>query len=267
MTISIILFVLLASTALFAIFCLQKTQKAVSENTQSKNELANVSGKLAQFKTELSNAKEELVRKNRALEEARDVARKKLRKSALKSGSDEAIGGREENNETELERHQKTFAALEMQLRATQDDAERTKLSAKEAIEKEFEGKIKQLSDDNRKLSQEVSSLRNAQKSKRNAALGKLSVTVDALPEDIQEELARLLRKSEQHERLHAVAQGKFQLAQERFGELQKRYFAVCRELALAVGQDPTVSNGEARHTAEALIKASEESVLEPKAE
>jgi hypothetical protein len=74
----------------------------------------------------------------------------------------------------------------------------------------------------------------------------------------VVQELARYYRKSEELERLYNVTQGQVQLAQDRILELQRRYFAVCREMAVAAGGAATISDDDARKTAEALLARSD---------
>jgi len=53
------------------------------------------------------------------------------------------------------------------------------------------------------------------------------------VPAPVVQELSRYYRKGDEFERLYNMSQGKIQLANDRFQELQKKYFAVCRELAV----------------------------------
>lgn len=259
---SIILFVLLSCAVLFSIFAGTRAQKATQVMQRMKQELEGLQGKANQLKNELAQAKEDVLRKSRALDEAREIARKKLRKSAQKEAQlDNELSTLAGDND-ETERLKKTCAALELQLKNTLQHAEMMKTQATQVVKEEFESQVRELSESNKKLASELNSIRQTQKQKREHSLGQLQLDAKTLPETAQEELARLLRKAEQHERMHAVAIGKFQLAQERYAELQKRYFAVCRELALAVGQDTNALPEQAQHMAEAIIAASEKNTL-----
>ncbi|MDA0712637.1 MAG: hypothetical protein O2897_01445 [bacterium] len=73
--------------------------------------------------------------------------------------------------------------------------------------------------------------------------------------------MAKMLRKLDNYEKMYGVTQGKLQMSQERFSEMQKRYFAVCRELALAVGSDEKTDDVEARNIAENIIITSDEAL------
>src|SRR5260221_13993756 len=67
-------------------------------------------------------------------------------------------------------------------------------------------------------------------------------IDLKTLPDEAAGEFARVYRKAEHHERLHGIARAKLHLAQEKFTDLQKRYFAVCRELAVAVGKNESIA-------------------------
>lgn len=57
------------------------------------------------------------------------------------------------------------------------------------------------------------------------------------LPSNVVMEMIKFYKRAKQYERLYGLTRGKVQLAQERYFDLQRRYFAVCRELALMAGK------------------------------
>jgi hypothetical protein len=79
-------------------------------------------------------------------------------------------------------------------------------------------------------------------------------IDLKTLPDEAACEFARVFRKAEQHERLHGIARAKLHLAQEKFTDLQKRYFSVCRELAVAVGNQNDIEPTAARDIAEKIV-------------
>lgn len=96
------------------------------------------------------------------------------------------------------------------------------------------------------RLGKEVDSYKEKQKrreAQERASREALPPELQQLPETVLPQVARVYRKAEQNEQLLALGRGKLQLVQERLGELQKRYFTVCRELALAT--NPPDQNGE----------------------
>lgn len=64
-----------------------------------------------------------------------------------------------------------------------------------------------------------------------------LPMDLQKLPQHVLPELARVYRKAQHNEQLLALTRSKLHIAQEKNSELQKRYFSVCRELAMHSSQ------------------------------
>jgi hypothetical protein len=56
----------------------------------------------------------------------------------------------------------------------------------------------------------------------------------------------------------------KLQLAQEKFTDLQKSYFSVCRELAVSVGKNEDIDVKDARDVAEKIVMEQEQETAHP---
>lgn len=229
--------------------------------------------KLEAARAELQQAKDEIQRKQKQLEEAREEARKKLRREGKKAEREnEEAKMTTDPRDVEIQGLKKGMAALESQLNAAKRDAEQ-KTAELERVRGEARGHLEgaeRMSSDARsredKLAEENSALKRtldelrAAKRKENERpdVPGTSLDLKALPVDAVQELARFFRKGEEFERLYHVAQGQAQLAQDRYLELQRRYFAVCRELALAAGV--TAGNdAEAKQAAEGLVKGTDQ--------
>jgi hypothetical protein len=68
------------------------------------------------------------------------------------------------------------------------------------------------------------------------------------------QELARFFRKGEEYERLYTVAQSQLQLEKDRFLELQRRYFAVCREMAIQAGLPANMTDADIKSRTDELV-------------
>jgi len=224
--------------------------------------------KLASLRHEMGSLREDLLKKAKALDESRDAAKKKLRKEAQKGGRGEGAdesAGAAASDDAATQELRKMISALEMQLAGMKTETQKEWNLEKINLLKEhasavdnMNAKIAALEDEREKLT----SLRQ----KRRKDLADAKIPVDTLSDDVVDEMARLYRKAEQYEALNGMARGKLQLAQERYADLQKRYFAVCRELALgAMGSGtapaaaaPGVSDDVIAEQAEAMVAVSD---------
>lgn len=220
--------------------------------------------KFSSSKKEYSSMKEDLSKKSKMLEEARDIAKRKLRKEGIKANN-EAESSAGSTEDSEIDRLQSALEAMKSQLGSMQNqsniEANQARLEAKTDFNKElvtYKQEIDKLNDQLGRRKQD------ADKQKRTLKQSLPTIDIDALSEDAAKEIARLLRKSENYEKMHAASQGKLQLSIERFTEMQKRYFAVCRELALAVGGEANASEERARIIAEDIVAASDTLVFAP---
>ncbi len=263
MTITVILLLALALAILFAFACQAKTKEAFRTASEVKKVSETQDGKLANLRQELSGLREELARKNKALDEARDMAKKKLRKQAQKDDNDDARElSLDSASGEESERLKKTLQAVELQMRSMQEEIEKAKQAARTEAAQEFEQKANSYKEEIRRLDNQLRTHSNrAAKNKEGLQEAGFAIDLEALPANVVAELAKLYRKSQNTEKVWGLTQGKLQMAQERFAELQKRYFAVCRELAVVAGREHSIAEEEARDVAEDIIAKAEEEV------
>lgn len=211
--------------------------------------------KIQSSKDELRKSKEELEREKTSLRDAREQTKKKLRRAqaeVLPTTSPEAA-----MTDKLIEDKEKALLAMETQIeqlkkeQTNTEDIVRAKLSS-ELAHKEQE-KDKQIDELKKKISDLQEELK---KQKRLLRPEGNKIDLKSLPDEAAGEFARVFRKAEQHERLHGIARAKLHLAQEKFTELQKRYFSVCRELALLAGANgkADVEPTAAREIAEKLV-------------
>lgn len=233
---------------------------------------ADLEKKLADARAELAAAKEETQRKQKQLEETREEAKKKLARAGRKAERDEETSKAPDPRDVEIQGLKRGLSSLESQLNLAKRDVEkaqadldRVRNDAKADVEGAAKGrdaersKTMNLAEENAALKKTLEELRQSKKKEaERPEIPGTSLDLKNLPPDAVQELARYFRKGEEFERLYAVAQGQLQLAQDRFLELQRRYFAVCRELALAAGAQPQ-SDEEAKRLAEGAVAGSDQ--------
>lgn len=244
----ILMIVLVLNIALLTLIFLVSNRRFGNLNTELAN--ARVAKKLAEekfssFRQELSVLKEENAKKTKQLEELRDNAKRRLRKDAQKQDMTEIENMTESSNPT---------PSFDLALKTVQQQAQEAHQEELNKLKAHYQERVAKLEN---QLGQRK---QNAEKSKKSLE-DKLIAPVEGLPEDVILELGRFQRKAEHAEKLLAATRGKLQMSQERFSEMQKRYFGVCRELALASGQALGASDEEIRNQAEDLVAVTEKGI------
>lgn len=232
--------------------------------------------RIDELRAELTSAKEDSTRKQHLLEEVREEAKKKLRRDGKKadrtSAEEQQKGTGMDPRDVEIQGLKKGLASIESQLNQTKTELlqataalDQLRGDAKGATEgavharDEERTKSRSLAEENSNLKRTLDELRAAKKKdSERPELPGTALDLKALPPEAVQELARYFRKGEEFERLYAVTQGQVQLSQDRYQELQRRYFAVCRELALAAGQKPS-TDAEAKSTAEGVVAGTDQ--------
>lgn len=226
-----------------------------------------VDDRLEALRKELGNTKEELQKKTKALEAAKEEARKKARREGKKAKAEEQTRDKadmprtDEASDAESKRLKKALAAVEQQLATLRAEADAEKDQAVADAKAELASALADSKEKAAASQQRLDELRATIKRKEDSrpAVPGSSLDLKALPKEAVEELARYYRKGEEFERLYGVSQGKLLLSQERQQELQRRYYAVCRELALLAGHvEDAGSDEEARQIAETVVNRSD---------
>ena len=262
--------------SLFAVLFYKKSEgaPALARGGGSSRSGADLEDKLEGVRKELHKAKEDLGRKDKQLEEAREQARLKARREAKKDAreqTDDKKGG-SDPRDVEIQSLRKGMAALEAQLNQIKHKAEEVEQTSTqrseqsradvEAAQRSVDGernRRKSLEDENSALKRTLEDLRGAmKKAEQRPDIPGSTLDLKSLPPPAVQELSRYFRKGEEFERLHTVAQSQLQLEKDRFLELQRRYFAVCRELAVRAGLPANASEGELTRQAEAEVDAAE---------
>ncbi|MCP4503070.1 MAG: hypothetical protein GY822_24295 [Deltaproteobacteria bacterium] len=231
--------------------------------------------KLKAAKKELATAKDSLNKKIKQLEEMRIASQKKAKKDAKKTSQKDAAeqsakdsdasGSDDEKNR----KHTQEVTKLKQALKTLEGEVSRAQNDAKDAVQNAESEALDQMS---KKLAtqKEAANSSNAAKSKIQKTLDELRDSIkkksEARPDvegsgldlkvldtEVVQELAKFYRKGEHFEKLYHVNQGQLQLAKDKNQELQKRYYAVCRELAVAATDKKDVSEEDAVRLAEAV--------------
>ena len=229
--------------------------------------------KLAEARTEASGAKEKLQAKQKEFDEFKESARQKAKREGKKEAreAEDASKKGTDPRDVEIQSLRKGMAALESQLNnlkreqanasaSATDRRDRTAAEvagAKEAAAGERD-KRQSIEQENAQLKATLDELRSAmKKADARPDVPGTALNLKELPTPAVQELSRFFRKGEEFERLYTVSQSQLQLEKDRYLELQRRYFAVCREMAVKTGAPVNASDAE---IAKAAHEALEES-------
>lgn len=211
--------------------------------------------KVESSRNELRKNKEELERERGALRDARELNKKKLRRQSMAEMDPQTSPSEAIMTDKALEDSQKAIVALEAQIAQLQKERNQNEDTLRANLSTELSKKEKEKSGEIEELTKKIAELQDElKKQKRLMRPEGVKVDLKTLPDEAASEFARVYRKAEQHERLHGIARAKLHLAQEKFTELQKRYFSVCRELAVLAGNSGDVEPKDARTIAEKLV-------------
>jgi hypothetical protein len=228
--------------------------------------------KLAEVRSDLAAQKDKLVAKQKEVDDLKEQARTKARREGKKeqaaAAETEAKAKGPDPRDVEIQSLRKGMAALESQLNAVKRDAASAVAAetsvtqrsaaevegAKKAAETERQTRAR-LEDENASLKKTIDELRAAiKKVDARPDVPGTALNLKELATPVVQELARFFRKGEEFERLYTVAQSQLQLEKDRTLEIQRRYFAVCRELAVVAGAPANVAESVAVQAAEAVV-------------
>lgn len=226
--------------------------KGLLKHAQEKN--IQLENKLETSRDDLKKSKEELEREKNALREARELNKKKLRRYG--SEMDQVTPPHEADMTNKaFEDNQKAILAMEAQIDQLKKDQGHHEEAIRASLAEEMEKKQREKNSEIDELKKKISDLQDELKKQRRLMRPEGNkIDLKTLPDEAASEFARVYRKAEQHERLHGIARAKLHLAQEKFTELQKRYFSVCRELAVLAGNKDDIEPKTAREIAEKIV-------------
>lgn len=254
MTMIIVLLVLITVGLMLFFMQRQGLVKAKNMLKLEQEKRIELEKKLDLVRIDFKKSKEELEKGKLALKEARELAKKKIKRKM--EGDNEPHDGSEiAMTAKALEDSYKAISALEIQMETLKEDQQKNETVLKSELLDKFSQEIlaknKEIDDLKIKLNE---SLEEVKRQKRLMRPEGQKIDLKSLPDEAAAEFSRIYRKAEQHERLHGIARAKLHLAQEKFTELQKRYFNICRELALLSGHKEELDATKARDIAEDLV-------------
>jgi DNA repair exonuclease SbcCD ATPase subunit len=248
----IICAVVIALAIMVVIYDRQSLDKTKGILRRAQEQLVELEQKVTSSRDELQRKREELERGKNELRETRELSKKKLRRQ---SEQEKNYQGEAVMSYSGSDDHQLAINALESQIELMKKEQTMNEEEIRKSLDEEFKKRESSKEGEIEKLKAKIAELEDDLKKKKRLLHPEgYKLDLKSLPDETAGEFARLFRKAEQHERLHGIARAKLQLAQEKFTDLQKRYFAVCRELALSMGKEENIAPKEAREVAEGLV-------------
>lgn len=217
--------------------------------------------KITESRNNLKKSKDELEQQKNALQDARELSRKKLKKQALADNDQPSLPNEAMMNDKAFEDNQKAIKAMEEQVEQLKKEKARTEDDIRASLAVEMSKQESEKDKEIESLKKKFASLEEELKSKKKLLRPEgIKIDLSTLPDEAAGEFARVYRKADHHEKLHGIARAKLHLAQEKFAELQKRYFSVCRELAMLSGnKDDSLEPSQVRDIAEKMVSEHKE--------
>jgi hypothetical protein len=257
--------------AVVAVYSLTRANAAESARRALWDKTQELEKRVATVQEELNSAREEGKRKALALDESREKLNKARRRDEPKAEKDKPGP-----DPAAVAKYANAAEAAEKRAKAAEQKAQQMAEAAKAQVQREMQGQVDELK---RKLAakeQEAAPKEATEAApvepKREGPKGprvppelkgeRVALDVKTLPQPVIDELARFMRRAHNAEKLTLVADGQREVLTDKMEELQRRYFAVCRELALAaVNKDKPrdISDDEAAKLANDMVAASEE--------
>ena len=226
----------IAVAAFFVSWSLKKITAMKNQVRQSNSKTENLKEELQNLKVNMGSLKNNLSRKDKELEEARLLNRKKRKKEAQLNQESTNKGISNMNISQSEEQSKQALKAMQSQLQSLKEDASAQKEALQDDISKEFDAKKNEMQ---KEIDTLKSQLKNHKKYRHDLEASiPVKINLEEIPKNAMYEVARFYRKANQYEKLYSMINGKLKLSQEKYNELQKRYFEVCRELAVATGKD-----------------------------
>jgi len=248
----IVLAVVVALAIMIVVSQRQSVNKISGQLRQAQEKTIELEQKIVASRDELKRNREELERGRNALKDARELSKKKLRRQAE---NDQQKNEYEAVMTMSMDDNQKALTALETQIEQLKKEHEQHEETLRQELTEEFNKKQQATQQEIGDFKKKITDLNEEiKKQKRLLRPEGNKIDLASLSDETAGEFARLYRKAKHYQQLQGIAQAKLHLAQEKFADLQKRYFSVCRELAVAVGKDENIAPVEARNVAEEIV-------------
>lgn len=251
----IVSFVIVAVAVMVVLSQRQSVKNMRNLLKQAQEKSIQLEQKIEISRNELRKSKEELEREKNALRDARELNKKKLRRQSSFETNLQTSTHEANMINKELDDKEKVILAMEAQIEQLKKEQVHNEENVRTRLSEEWNKKEHDKNLEMAELKKKITDLQEElKKQKRLMRPEGNKIDLKTLPDEAASEFARVYRKAEQHERLHGIARAKLHLAQEKFTELQKRYFSVCRELAVLAGNKADLEPKEAREIAEKIV-------------
>ncbi|MBI5493683.1 MAG: hypothetical protein HY904_01575 [Deltaproteobacteria bacterium] len=257
---------MLVLSVLVTVVMFLRASNADRARGQATGRLEDLEKRLTAAQEELNHARDEVKRKAAQVEEARDRAAK----ARKKDGKGEPAGAAKAPSTPDpvvMARFSSAVEAAERRAAAAEKELEAKLADARQAVRHEMQKEMDELRRRVQRAEQKEAAPAAApapapeEKPEPRTVPG-ARVDVAKLEAPVVDELRRFYKRAVNAEKVLALTDGKLELAQDKLEETQRRYFAVCRELALAAlnSQKPAdISDQEAARLAMDMVAASEE--------
>ena len=241
---------------LFAVLFFNQSKAKSSERQSVLDQQARLEEKIHALRAENTALKADVQRKSDRLEESLRNFKKKMKLSNQKQEQNDSSSATNDVGDDTV----RTLEALRAQMEAQTKELIESHANELNKLRKESAHELREKETALKKLNDECLTLKDKKSGQVSERMREL-FEKNELSDEVLSELARLYRKSEQNELMNTLARNKLQLAQERFNEIQRRYFALARELAIAAGKgSEDLNDDSAVHLAERILDASETS-------
>jgi len=245
---ALLIFVIVAEA--FALFiCVYWWRVGAGRSQHLAEEKVEMQRRLDEARSEVSEAKEEARKRRGELVESRDQLRKAKRKRGRGSdeSSAETTAAGDDNPEfeklrTEIKRLTSALEGAEARVKRIQGETDAAVDQARETVRaenrREFESQLTELRTQVDTLTADIDrAKRTEEKAANEAPPPGVRIDLKALAPEVVDELRRFYKRASNYEKLYTVTHGKLEAISDRHEEMQRRYYAVCRELAVAAGR------------------------------
>lgn len=266
----------LIAESLALVGCLYWWRVGAARAQQLAEEKVEMQRRLDEARSEVSEAKEEARKRRGELVEARDQLRKAKRKRGRNSedSGSEAASGNDENPELErlrgeLKRLTAALEGAEVRVQRVQGETdaavEQARDKVRAEIRRELEGQLTELRQQVDTLTADLDrARRSGEKATAEATPSDVRIDLKTLAPEVVGELRRFYKRATNYEKLYAITRGKLEAIGDKHEEMQRRYFAVCRELAVAAGRKLASGQGgdeAAARVAQEIVSGAEAAV------
>lgn len=236
MTLPVVITIFFGAILIIGAFVWQQSKSLKANLVALERSKSDLESKLQVARDSASKSKLELQKKEQSLTELREQTKAKLRKFGQKIDAAHEQDPAEQVND--ITSHlEKTISALKLQLEQAEKNQE---VAIKAAINEHDQSRKAEISTLNNAISQakqEAQKIRTKLDGvKSSSHLNDLGIKVEELPVELVKEISYLHTQAQNNHNMCTVLQGKLNLMSDKYSEMQRKYFDVCRQLAMTLG-------------------------------